>query len=97
VAWCTSREYVVTADGDGVRAAYASVRTPILSVSFTDDEMMSAEGIRSLHGLYASASIEYLRIAPEHVGARRISHFGFFPPQFERTLWRLVPQWFRQS
>lgn len=93
--WCLSREYVVSAEGDDVRAAYASVRTPILAVSFTDDEMMSARGIRSLHALYANASIEYRRIAPHEIGAKRIGHFGFFRPQFEQTLWRLVPEWLR--
>lgn len=91
--WCLNREYVVGAEGDEVRADYASVRTPMLSLSFTDDEMMSAKGIRSLHGLYANAPIEYRRIAPREIGASRIGHFGFFRPQFEQTLWPLVPQW----
>lgn len=91
--WCLNREYVVGAEGGSVRAAYASIRTPMLSLSFTDDEMMSAEGIRSLHGLYASAPIEYRRIAPAEIGVSRIGHFGFFRPQFEQTLWPLVSQW----
>jgi predicted alpha/beta hydrolase len=91
--WCLSREYVVGAEGEHVREAYASVRIPMLSLSFTDDELMSARGIRSLHGLYTNAPVEYRRIAPPEVGAQRIGHFGFFRPQFERTLWPLVPQW----
>ncbi len=91
--WCLNREYVVGAEGEEVRADYASVRTPMLSLSFTDDEMMSAKGIKSLHGLYANAPVEYRRIAPREVGAHRIGHFGFFRPQFEQTLWPLVPQW----
>ena len=91
--WCLNREYVVGAEGSSVREAYASIRTPMLSLSFTDDEMMSAEGIRSLHGLYASAPVEYRRIAPAEIGVSRIGHFGFFRPQFERTLWPLVSQW----
>jgi predicted alpha/beta hydrolase len=91
--WCLSREYVVGAEGERVREAYASVRTPMLSLSFTDDEMMSARGIKSLHGLYINAPVEYQRIAPPEVGAKRIGHFGFFRPQFERTLWPLVPRW----
>jgi predicted alpha/beta hydrolase len=67
----------------------------MLSLSFTDDEMMSEQGIRSLHRLYANAPIEYRRIAPRDVGAPRIGHFGFFRSQFESTLWPLVPQWLR--
>jgi predicted alpha/beta hydrolase len=95
--WCLSREYVVGAEGERVREAYASVRMPMLSLSFTDDELMSARGIRSLHGLYTNAPVEYRRIAPPDVGAKRIGHFGFFRPQFERTLWPLVSQWLREQ
>ncbi|HEV8334154.1 MAG TPA: alpha/beta fold hydrolase [Steroidobacteraceae bacterium] len=91
--WCLNREYVVGVEGEGARRSYASVRMPMLSLSFTDDEMMSEQGIRSLHGLYANAPIEYRRIAPRDVGVQRIGHFGFFRPQFEQTLWPLLPQW----
>jgi predicted alpha/beta hydrolase len=88
--WCLSPEYVVSVEGEEVRAAYASVRTPMLSLSFTDDEMMSARSIQSLHKLYASAPIEYRCIAPSEIGASHIGHFGFFRSQFERSLWPLV-------
>jgi len=91
--WCLNREYVVGAAGEQVREAYASVRTPMLSLSFTDDEMRSARGIKSLHGLYVNAPVEYRRIAPPEVGVKHIGHFGFFRPQFESTLWRQTVQW----
>ena len=94
--WCLNPEYVVGVEGDSVRRSYAAVRTPMLSLSFTDDEMMSDAGIRSLHRLYANAPIEYRRIAPREVGAARIGHFGFFRPQFASTLWPLVPQSWEQ-
>jgi predicted alpha/beta hydrolase len=90
--WCLSPEYLASVEGEEVRAAYAAVRTPMLSLSFTDDEMMSDRSIHILHGLYVSAPVEYRRIAPSDIGARHIGHFGFFRPQFERTLWQLVPQ-----
>lgn len=95
--WCLSREYVVGAEGERVRAQYAAVRTPITSLSFTDDELMSAQGIRSLHALYASAPIEYRRIAPRDIEVSNIGHFGFFRPQFEATLWRIVKDWIESS
>jgi predicted alpha/beta hydrolase len=93
--WCLNREYVVGAEGESARHSYASVHTPMLSLSFTDDEMMSEQGIRSLHRLYTNAPIEYRRIAPRDVGEPRIGHFGFFRSQFESTLWPLVTQWLR--
>lgn len=91
--WCLNKEYVVGAEGDRVRAAYASFQTPIVSLSFTDDEMMSAQGIRSLHALYKTAPVEYRRIAPQDIGVERIGHFGFFRPEFEQTLWPIAKQW----
>jgi predicted alpha/beta hydrolase len=88
--WCLDREYVVGAEGDDVRSAYAKVSTPIVSLSFTDDEMMSEQSIRSLHALYRNAPLEFKRLAPSDVGARRIGHFGFFRAQFESSLWPLA-------
>jgi predicted alpha/beta hydrolase len=91
--WCLSPEYVVGAEGESTRVAYAAVGTPILSLSFTDDEMMSERSIVSLHRLYATAPVEYRRIAPREIGVERIGHFGFFRSQYEQTLWPLVPEW----
>jgi predicted alpha/beta hydrolase len=95
--WCLSREYVVGAEGDAVRSAYASVRMPMLSLSFTDDEMMSEQGIRSLHRLYTAAPIEYRRIAPREIGVARIGHFGFFRREFSDSLWPLVRRWIEKK
>src|SRR5690606_6760905 len=39
--WCLDPEYLVGVEGEAVRAAYAAVRTPVTSISFTDDEYMS--------------------------------------------------------
>lgn len=88
--WCLHRDYMMGEGGDTLRRQYARVGTPILSLSFTDDEFMSARNIESLHGFYAGAPRTMKRIAPAEVGERRIGHFGFFRPQFEATLWPQV-------
>ena len=77
-----------------MRAQYASVRTPIVSLSFSDDEMMSARNTESILGFYSGAPRRMKRIAPQDVGARRIGHFGFFRSAFETSLWRrhLLPE-----
>ncbi|MFL6622650.1 MAG: hypothetical protein ACJ8NR_08545 [Sulfurifustis sp.] len=92
--WCLDPEYAVGAEADGVRALCAEVHAPIVSLSFTDDESMSAWSIDSLHGSYANAARTMKRFAPQDVGERRIGHFGFFRPTFERSLWRphLLPE-----
>ena len=89
--WCLNREYSAS-EGEEARASYASVRVPMLALSFTDDEVVSDESIRQLHALYASAPVQYRRISPHEIGVPRIGHFGFFRAQFEQTLWPLIPR-----
>jgi len=92
-AWCLNREYVVGVEGEGIRRRFAEVTTPILSLSFTDDEYMSARNIRSLHGFYAGAPREMTRIAPHEVNEKHIGHFGFFRKRFAETLWPSAGAW----
>jgi predicted alpha/beta hydrolase len=88
--WCLNRDYAVGAEGERVRAAYAAVRTPIVSLSFSDDEMMSLRNTESIHGFYSGAPRTMRRIAPADIGVPRIGHFGFFRARFEELLWRRV-------
>lgn len=83
--WCLHPEYA--AGVERAHAHYASVRTPIVSLSFSDDEFMSARNIEALHALYTGAPRTMTRLAPGDIGAERIGHFGFFRPQFEDRLW----------
>lgn len=86
--WCLHRDYAVGVEGETARRQFASVTVPIVSLSFTDDEYMSARNTESLHAFYTGARCTLRRIAPGDVGARRIGHFGFFRRRFAETLWR---------
>jgi predicted alpha/beta hydrolase len=88
--WCLHRDYMMGEGGAALRTQYAGITTPILSMSFTDDEFMSARNTESLHGFYAGAPRTMARIAPHELGVRRIGHFGFFRPQFQATQWPRV-------
>jgi predicted alpha/beta hydrolase len=92
--WCLDPEYAVGAEGEAVRAEYAAVRAPIVSLSFSDDEMMSARNTESIHSFYTGAQRTMKRIAPRDVGVARIGHFGFFRAALESSLWRshLLPE-----
>lgn len=85
--WCLHAEYAAGAEGAAARASYASVQTPMVSLSFSDDEMMSARNIESLHSFYTGARPSMKRISPEEAGVTRIGHFGFFRKEFRHTLW----------
>lgn len=61
--------------------------TPITAFSFTDDEMMSAANIESIHGFYTGAERTMRRLSPGDVGVARIGHFGFFRAEMREPLW----------
>lgn len=86
-SWCLDPDYAVGVEGETVRLLYAGVTTPIIALAFTDDEMMSAENIESLHAFYAGAPRSMHRIAPGDVGLRAIGHFGFFRETMQAPLW----------
>jgi predicted alpha/beta hydrolase len=78
--WCLDPDYAYGAEGSEIQAQYAAMNSPITSLSFDDDEFMSARNTELLHGYYRSAA--------------RIGHFGFFNARFEDSLWRsyLLPE-----
>ena len=92
--WCLHPEYLIGVEGEPVQRAFDAVRTPLTSLSFSDDEMMSARNTESLHSFYRSAPKTMHRIDPQDVGAKRIGHFGFFRRSFADSLWTrwLLPE-----
>ncbi len=48
------------------------------SISFTDDELMSATSISTLDALYTSVDTTRMRYTPQQLGVDRMGHFGFF-------------------
>ena len=85
--WCLHPDYIAS-EGEAVRAQFAAVRTPIVSLSFTDDDYMSARNTEHIHSLYVNAPKTMRRIAPADIGMPHIRPFGFFKEQFKDTLWQ---------
>jgi predicted alpha/beta hydrolase len=92
-SWCLHPDYLFGIEDPALRVTYAGLRQPILSVSFTDDEYMSARNIESLHSFYTRAPRAMRRIAPQEIGAERIGHFGFFRRRHAESLWPVVGDW----
>lgn len=92
--WCLHRDYAVGVGGEPVRRQYAAVTTPIVSLSFSDDEFMSARNTESIHGFFTGATKTMKRFSPRDFGVKRIGHFGFFRRRFAESLWRphLLPE-----
>ncbi|GGF14231.1 alpha/beta hydrolase [Aliidongia dinghuensis] len=92
--WCLDPDYAAGAEGPGARRAYAALALPIVSLSFSDDEFMSARNTEALHACYAGAARRMKRLSPAEVGMKRIGHFGFFRRDCQDPLWRdhLLPE-----
>jgi predicted alpha/beta hydrolase len=61
-----------------MRDAFAAVDVPMVSLSFTDDELMSAKSISTLDALYEGVDEVHMRFTPEQLGVTSMGHFGFF-------------------
>lgn len=92
--WCINPQYCVGVEGPEMRKKFSEVSVPIVSISFTDDEMMSASNTNSLHSWYSGAAREMIRVSPKDFGLSRIGHFGFFRHAVKNTLWKqlILPQ-----
>jgi len=96
-SWCLDPEYLFGVEDARWRVTYAQLRQPILSLSFTDDEYMSARNIESLHSFYSGAPRTMRRVDPKALGAGPIGHFGFFRRRQGATLWPIVGDWLATS
>jgi len=85
--WCMDPDYVVGVLGEPARARFAGVTTPITSISFTDDEMMSARSIAKLDSFYTGAAHTARRLSPADLGVARVGHFGAFRAAMREPLW----------
>lgn len=89
--WCLHPEYLVGVQ-PGARDAYARVRFPILSLSFTDDRMMPQRNIDTLHAHFTGTARTARRLSPADAGGP-IGHTGFFRRRYRDTLWPIVSDW----
>jgi predicted alpha/beta hydrolase len=96
-SWCLNPDYLFGVLPDAVRAHYATLKLPLLSLSFTDDEYLSQRNIESLHAFYSGAARTMERIAPQDLRVPGIGHFGFFRRRFEGVLWPRAGEWLERQ
>ncbi|MDX1706758.1 serine aminopeptidase domain-containing protein [Pseudidiomarina sp.] len=76
--WCLNPDYLVGVEGQEARAKFAAVSTPITSLSFSDDELLTQRNIHHLHDFYTSAPQQRILLKPVDFDLDRIGHFGVF-------------------
>jgi predicted alpha/beta hydrolase len=75
--WCMDPDYLL-GELPEMREKFADVDVPMVSLSFTDDELMSARSINGLDQLYTGVDQVRMRYTPTQLGVERMGHFGFF-------------------
>lgn len=90
--WARHRDYVLRDDGDARRAAYASMRIPLLGLSFEDDPYAPRAAVDHLLSFYAGARLTRRHVTRGEAGAP-LGHFGFFRERTGAALWPLVDGW----
>jgi len=83
--WCHHPHYL-EADHPDRAERFAAVTAPILSLSFTDDELLAKASIDSLHSWYTGAAVQRRHLAPGDLGVVSMRHHGFFRER-HRHLW----------
>lgn len=94
--WCLNSDYLLDAE-PGAKEAYAAVSCPVLSLFFTDDELLLESGVRWLHEAYTGTQVDYQVLDASKMDTPRIGHFGFFKPRQSLTLWPMVSDWLKQQ
>jgi predicted alpha/beta hydrolase len=90
--WCRHPEYLKADHPDAVER-FDAVKAPLMSLSFTDDEVLSAGSVSYLNGLYRNSEQVHQRFSPAQLEVERIGHHGFFRSH-HHALWdELVLPW----
>ncbi|HET8970026.1 MAG TPA: alpha/beta fold hydrolase [Candidatus Nanopelagicales bacterium] len=86
--WCLSPGYFQV-DVPRIRERAAHVTTPMTSVWFTDDELLTSAAIDAMDALFVGTPVERLRLDPAGFGVGKVGHHGFFR-ESNRALWEAL-------
>ena len=87
--WCKHPEYCAGVEPDG-KAAFARATFPVHTVSFTDDEFMTAQGTEAMLACYTAAVRRHTRVTPADWSEKRIGHFNVFRKEMAAHWPRMV-------
>lgn len=91
--WCRHPHYLEV-DHPDAAARFAAVKTPMMSLSFTDDEVLSKASVDHLNSWYTGMADQVRqRYSPAQLEVERMGHHGFFRPQHAGLWDELVAPW----
>jgi predicted alpha/beta hydrolase len=94
--WLKHRDYWFADRAYNMSERFASVRCPVLSISFDDDAALQRPAIDDLHARYTQATVHRVHLRPHDVLLPKVGHFGFFK-RGSHSLWADAVTWFGQG
>jgi len=91
--WGRHPDYLFGFLDEAERRRYATLDTPILTWSFTDDPIAIEPAVAALLRGYPGAPIDWRRVRPRDAGLGRVGHHGFFREDAREALWRPTLEW----
>lgn len=91
--WCRTPDYLFGRLPPHELTGYATLKAPLLAISFSDDWYAPRPAVEALLPHYSAAQIIHRPLTPADLNRSRIGHFGFFRPTFQATLWRETADW----
>ncbi|HEU4458997.1 MAG TPA: alpha/beta hydrolase [Methylibium sp.] len=90
--WLRRRGYWFDDPAYDMRERFASVRCPLLALSFSDDKAIQQPAVDDLHARYVATTVRRVHLAPAQAGLARIGHMGFFRRD-AAALWPAALRW----
>lgn len=85
--WCLHPEYCFGVESESVKTKFQQINVPLVSIGFSDDEMLSLTNISDMFALFGIENKQLKTVNPTEEGVTRIGHLGFFREKFKDNLW----------
>jgi predicted alpha/beta hydrolase len=79
---CLSLNYCVEVESETVKTQCQQIDAPLVSITFSDDEMLSLTNMRELHALFEHENKSLKQVHPKKEGEKCIGlgNLGYFQP-----------------
>jgi predicted alpha/beta hydrolase len=75
---CLHPDYCVGVESETVKTKCQQIDVPLVSITFSDDEMLSLTNIHELHALFEHQNKSFKQVHPKEEGEKSIGHLDFF-------------------
>lgn len=91
--WMSCRDYMFDPRFGLDLSGYQALEQPLLSLSFSDDDMAPDANITHLLKYFPNAGVTRRHVDVSSLEKGAVGHAGFFKPRFEKSLWQETLEW----